>query len=134
MYTTQSRLRWLSILVGPELLWLLIYGIVVLLGRANYPPSQLLNDLLEGLSVLIPGVTVLLFLLWYVPDVEKRWLLLRVWVATLFGAHFGLEKGMSAYSDQGPGIGSAYIAGMVLTVFVLIVGSLFIQIRFRRRS
>lgn len=134
MYTTQSRLRWLSILIGPELPWLLIYGLVMLLGRANFLPRPLVDDALEGLSVLVPGVTVMLFLLWYIPDAEKRWLLLRVWVATLFGAHFALEKGMSAYSNQGPGIGSAYIAGMVLMIFALIVGSLFVQIRFRSRS
>jgi len=53
-----------------------------------------------------------------------------VWVAGLFGAHYALEKGMSAYSDQGPGIGAAYIAGISLAMFALVAGSIFVKIRF----
>ena len=60
----------------------------------------------------------------------KNWLLLRVWVAGVFGAHYALEKGMSAYSDQGPGIGAAYIAGISLAMFALVAGSIFVKIRF----
>ncbi|MBK9014406.1 MAG: hypothetical protein IPM82_10120 [Saprospiraceae bacterium] len=62
--------------------------------------------------------------------VEKRWLLLRVWVACVVGGHFVMEKVMSAYSEQGPGIGTAYIMGMGLLFFVLIGGSIFVKIKF----
>ncbi|ARK12477.1 hypothetical protein [Fibrivirga algicola] len=125
--------RWLTALIGPELLWLLVYWLVCLLANANHPPQPLFDDLIEGLSVLLPAVTVVLFALWYVPIVEKRWLLWRVWIAGLIGAHFSLETGLSAVSDQGPHVGAAYIAGMVLVSFALVVGSLFVLIRFRFR-
>lgn len=62
--------------------------------------------------------------------VEKRWLLLRVWIACIVGGHFVLEKIMGAYSEQGPGIGTAYLVGMILQVFLLIVGTVIILIKF----
>ena len=131
---TQLQPRWLSLLIGPELVWLLTYVAVALLAKANDPPSQRVDNLIENLAFLIPVVAALLFILWYVPDADKRWLLLRVWVAGLFGAHLSMEKGMLAYSEQGPGIGTAYIVGMGLVLVVLVVGSLFVLIRFRTRS
>jgi drug/metabolite transporter (DMT)-like permease len=126
--------KWLSLLIGPELLWVLIYVAVTLLAKANNPPGARVDNLIENLAFLIPALAALIFMLWYVPDVEKRWLLLRVWVAGLFGAHLAMEKGMLAYSEQGPGIGTAYIMGMALVIFVLVVGSVFVLIRFRSQS
>ncbi len=131
---TQLLPRWASILIGPELFWILIYGAVTLLAKANDPPTPRVDNLLVNLSLIIPAAAALLFMLWYVPDVEKRWLLLRVWVAGIFGAHLAMEKGMEAYSEQGPGIGTAYIMGMILVIIVLVIGSLFVLIRFRNQS
>lgn len=65
-----------------------------------------------------------------VPAVEKRWLLLRVWVVCLVAGHFALDKGLGAYSEQGPGIGTAYILGILLLFGALIAGSIFVRIRF----
>ncbi|RYF77735.1 MAG: hypothetical protein EOO39_03200 [Cytophagaceae bacterium] len=131
---TQLLPRWLSILIGPELVWLLIYGTVALLVEANNLPSQLVDDLLESLSVIIPVLTAASFLLWYISAIEKRWLLPRFWLAGIVGGHSVLAKGLAAHSRQKPDADSAYFAGMVLVVFVLLVGSLFIQLRFRGRS
>ncbi|MBO0947717.1 hypothetical protein [Fibrella forsythiae] len=131
---TQLLPRWLSILIGPELLWLLMYGLVVLLASANTPPGRLADDLFESLSIIIPVLTAAGFLLWYLPVVEKRWLLLRFWIAGVLGGHIVLATGMAAHSQQDPDGEKAYLAGMVLVVFVLLVGSLYVQIRFRSRS
>jgi len=62
--------------------------------------------------------------------VEKDWLLLRVWVVGLVGGHFVIERALSAYSTQGPGIGMAYLGSLMLEFAVLIVGSVFVKIKF----
>jgi hypothetical protein len=41
-----------------------------------------------------------------------------------------MEKALSAYSQQGPGIGMAYIGGICMQFFFLIAGSIAIKIRF----
>ena len=79
----------------------------------------------------MPFVAVpLTFGLYWTPGVEHRWLLLRIWVAALVGTHYVLEKGLGAYSEQGPSIGTAYIMGILFAFFVLIVGSVFVKIKF----
>lgn len=122
--------KWMSLLIGPELIWCVIYGAVALLARANVPPTKTADNLIGQLYLIVPLLAILTFALWFFPGVEKNWLLLRVWVAGLFGAHYALEKGMSAYSDQGPGIGTAYIVGISLAMFALVTGSIFVKIRF----
>ena len=120
----------LSILAGPELIWCAVFGIVSVMAKMNVPPTKTMDKNLENLYLLIPLATVLIFSLWYFPGVEKNWLLLRVWVAGVFGSHYALEKGLGAYSEQGPGIGTAYMVGMSLVFFALIAGSIFVKIRF----
>ncbi|RYC71734.1 hypothetical protein [Spirosoma sordidisoli] len=128
---TSTLPRWATVLIGPELVWLLVYGAMTLLARANQPPNPRIDDFIENLWILIPALTALIFLLWFVPDVEKRGLLLRVWVAGIVGAHLALDKGMSAFSQQGPGIGTAYLVGMILVFVVLVIGSIVVFIRYR---
>ena len=120
----------MRILLGPELLWLLFYGAAHLLAKANVPPSKALDDVIVNLSWGVPLLALLTFVLWYVPVVEKQWLLLRVWVACLIGGHLVLEKVMTAYSEQSPGIGMAYIMGITCQMVALIAGSIYVQIRF----
>ena len=117
-------------LLGPELLWLLLYGLVSILAKANVPPSKSMDNLLHNLYLLIPLVALLVFSLWYFPAVEKDWLLLRVWIAGIIGAHYCLDKGLGAYSEQGAGIGTAYIVGIMIVFCVLVAGSIFVKLRF----
>ncbi len=89
-----------------------------------------MDGFLENLFLYVPVVAALLFGLWYIPAIEKNGLLLRVWIAGIFGAHYVLDKGLGAHSQQGPGIGTAYIVGILLVFFVLVCGSIFVKIRF----
>ena len=121
----------MRLLIGPELLWLFILGAAALVAKANVPPTKALDKFIENCWFWLPLLALLSFALWYVPAVEKRWLLLlRVWVACLIGGHLAMEKVMNAYSQQGPGIGTAYIMGMGLLLFVLIGGTVFVKIKF----
>ena len=117
-------------LIGPELFWLLIYVAARLIGKANVPPTKAIDAFIENCYFWIPLLTVLVFALWYVPVVDKKWLLPRVWIVSLLGCHFALEKMLSYYSTQGPGIGMGYLAGMMLEFAVLVVGSIFVLIKF----
>lgn len=122
--------RILPYLIGPELLWLLLYVGAVILGKMNHPPSKAIDDFLENFYLLAPLAVLLSFAFWYVPVTDKSWLLLRVWILGIFGSHFVLEKGLGAHSQQGPGIGTAYIVGLMFAGFILIAGSIFVKIRF----
>ena len=116
--------------VGPELFWLLLYAIAKLLSKINTAPKYPLDDFIDVLWFWIPAVSLLVFGLWWIPSVEKNWLLLRVWIVGIIGGHFVIEKAISAYSQQGPGSGMGYLAGMILLFVFLVVGSVFIKIRF----
>ncbi|MCB0631017.1 MAG: hypothetical protein R2824_15005 [Saprospiraceae bacterium] len=117
-------------LIGPEFIMLLIYVGAILIAKANVPPVKSIDNLIENCWLYIPLLAGLSFGLWWVPGVEKDWLLLRVWVVSLLGGHFAMEKVMSAYSDQGPGIGMSYLVGMMFLGLILVVGTVLIRIKF----
>ena len=117
-------------LIGPELFWLLLYLAATLVAKANTPPTNAMDDFIDQCWFWIPAVSMLVFGLWWMPSVEKNWLLLRVWVFGIVGGHFVTEKTISAYSSQGPGTGMGYLAAMLFLFFGLVVGSVFIKIRF----
>jgi hypothetical protein len=116
--------------IGPELIMLLIYGGAALLAKANIPPARSLDKFIENCWLYIPLLAGLSFALWWIPGVVKDWLLLRVWLVSLVVGHFALEKVMGAYSNQGPGIGMAYIMGMMFLGFVLVVGTVVVKMKF----
>lgn len=117
-------------LIGPELFWLLMYAAAALLGKMNTAPKFPLNDFIDTLWFWLPAVSLLVFGLWWIPSVEKNWLLLRVWIVGIVGGHFVVEKAINAYSTQGPGTGMGYLAGMLFLFVFLVVGSIFVKIRF----
>ena len=117
-------------LIGPELFWLLIYAAARLVGNANVPPVKAIDNFIESSWFWIAILAVLVFALWFIPVVEKKWLLPRVWVVSVVGCNFALESILSHYSNQGPGIGTGYLAGMLLLFVILIAGSVFVHIKF----
>lgn len=117
-------------LLGPELFWLLLYVAANLLAKANNPPVKSIDHLIEYLWFWIPAVSILVFGLWWIPSVEKNWLLLRVWIFGLLGGHLVLEKSLSAYGTQGPGVGMGYLAGLIFVFVGLVAGTIFIKIWF----
>lgn len=126
-----SSIQTMKYLFGPELLWLCFYGIANLIAKANMPPTKQLDKFIESSWFWVPVVCVALsFALWWLPFVERRWLLPRVWLAGIVGGHFVLEKIMAAYSQQGPGIGMGYLVGMILVGCLLVVGTVVVLIKF----
>ncbi len=124
-----SRLS--AYLLGPELLWVTFYALLVLLIKVTGSPAKAMDDHWINLAYTVPFVAVpLTFALFWVPGVERNWLLLRVLIACLFGAHYLLERALNAHTEQGPGVGTAYLMGMAFTLFMMIVGGIFIKVKF----
>ncbi len=122
----------LNILIGPELLWVIFYFIVTLIIRSTNSPIKTMDSFWVNMAYIIPLVLIpLTFGLYYFPGVIRPWLLLRIWIVGIVGGHYVLSKSLSAHSEQGPGVGTAYIMGMIFIIIMLVIGSIFAMIKFR---
>ena len=117
-------------LLGPEVIWLSLYILARIISKLNAAPPHGLDKFIENWYLWVPLAALLTFSLWHFPGVEKNWLLLRVWLVCLIGGHLVLDAGLRGYSQQGPGIGTAYIFGWLLMFFALVAGTIYAKIRF----
>jgi len=117
--------------IGPELLWVCFYLLVLVIIKASGSPVKSMDGFWESTAWTVPLVLIpLTFLLYYAPWVVRDWMLLRIWIVGLIGGHYILTKCLQAYTEQGPGIGTAYIMGMGLLIFVLVAGSIWVKVKF----
>ncbi|MEP7268411.1 MAG: hypothetical protein ABI844_12360, partial [Saprospiraceae bacterium] len=61
--------------LGPELFWLLIFSISVYISKSNISPAFPWDDFIDKSWFYIPALAVLTFGLFWLPGVEKNWLL-----------------------------------------------------------
>lgn len=120
----------LKILLGPELWWLFLYALSYQLACANKKYNFVYDGIIENVWFYVPLLSALVFGLYWIPFVEKNWLLLRIWMSGIIMGHVVLENTMKAYSNQGPEIGMGYLAGMLFLFFVLVVGSIVVKLVF----
>ena len=114
--------RLLHFLIGPELLWVVYYAIVVIFIKLSHSPVKSMDSFWLSMAYLIPLILFpLSFMLYYIPGVIRPWLLPRLWLAGIIGGHFVLNKALIAHSEQGPGVGTAYMMGMII-LFIALVG------------
>ena len=118
-------------LIGPELLWVLFYIVVVMIIKATHSPLKAMDSFWVNTAFIIPLVLIpLTFGLYFIPGVIRPWLLLRIWIVGIIGGHYVLSKSLGAHSEQGPGVGTAYIMGIGLIIIMLVAGSIFAKIKF----
>jgi hypothetical protein len=116
----------LNFLIGPELLWILFYILVGIVIRSTHSPVKSMDGFWVNTSFIIPLVLIpLTFMLYFIPGVIRPWLILRIWIVGIVGGHYVLNRSLSAHSEQGPGVGTAYIMGMGLIFLMLVAGSIF---------
>jgi len=113
---------------GPELLWLIIYVLARMLSKLNKAPDHALDNFIEQCWFWVPVMVFFTFGLYWMSGVEKNWLMLRIWIVGIIMGHMVLETVLKAYSTQGPGIGMAYLAGILLVFIVLVIGSVIVKI------
>lgn len=123
-------MKMVKYLLGPELFWMILYVLSVGLARSNKKFNYTFDGIIENSWFFVPLLSVLIFGLFWMPSVDKNWLLLRIWISGFIMGHFVLEKLMSAYSQQGPGIGMGYLAGILLLFIILVLGSIIVKIIF----
>jgi len=113
--------------LGPELVWLLLYGATTLLGHRNQPPTEAGSRQLETIGWFLPliGVALSFVPLWWAAGNKWIWLL-RIGVAGLVGVVAVTTKlcGAIDYGDsRNSGVGSAYLIFIMLGVMALFAGS-----------
>ncbi len=113
----------LRLLIGPELFWILLYVLAMSISKSNLSHSKSMNDFIQNAWMYVPLISMVVFGLWNIPMVEKKGLLVRVWISGLLGAHFVVEKMLGSINIQDPGIGTSYIVGMLFEFGILVVGS-----------
>lgn len=120
-----------SFLIGPELLWMFFYLVMDMLIKGTSSPVKSMDSFWISTAWWVPLLLVpLTFLLYFVPGVMHDWLLLRIWLVCLIGGHFVLNRSLLAHSEQGPGVGTAYMMGMILLLLPLIIGTIWARIKF----
>jgi hypothetical protein len=120
-----------QLLIGPELLWFFFYLLVLAIVKLTSSPIKSMDEFWVSTAYIIPLILIpLTFMLYYVPGVIRDWMLLRIWIVGLIGGHIVLNRSLLAHSEQGPGVGTAYMMGMGLMIFTLIAGSIWAKIKF----
>lgn len=113
---------------GPESIWIMTYLLARILTKSNIIVHKSLDAIIANSWYWMPMMTVLLFAIYWIPFASNNWLMLRIWVLSLVFGHLTLEHLTSSYSQQGPGIGTTYLAGMLFIFVALIVGSIAVVI------
>jgi len=115
--------RILQLIAGPELVWALCYLLVLLIIRMTGSPVKSMDSFWENTIYIVPLVVVpLTFFTYGFAHPAKGWFILRLWIAGLVGGHLVLNKCLTTYTEQGPGIGMGYLVGMILLCVVLLIG------------
>ena len=123
----------LQIFIGPELFWILMILLTRIGIKVSGAPSESMDSTLLAFTYIVPLVLIpLSFGLYYVPGCIRSWLLIRILVAGLIGSHCVLNDALLAHSRQGPGVGTAYIVGMLFGIMILIAGTVWALIKFRK--
>lgn len=120
-----------QLLIGPELLWLFFYLVVLAIIKATSSPIKSMDSFWLSTAYIIPLILIpLTFLLYYAPGVTRDWLLLRIWIVGIIGGHIVLNRSLLAHSEQGPGVGTAYMMGIIFLIIAMVAGSIWAKIKF----
>ncbi|MEP7320974.1 MAG: hypothetical protein ABI761_03605 [Saprospiraceae bacterium] len=104
----------------PEVVWLITLIIAKYIGGLNINGRY--NDYIENSVMIIP--VVLLFVIWIIHKNGigyMNYFNLRLIVSSVILGHFFFNYWASAYTPQGPGAGTLYIAGMMITLVLSLV-------------
>ena len=128
----------LSLLLGPEGLWVAMSLVAYVFAVSNQPSTQAGNEFLETLWVAIPLVGVpLAFLTAFLPRGGGWWWLVRVVVVSFVGvlvASFIAASGVDYHDSRNAGLLGAPFYSLSIGLFVLIPGAVIAAILLYWRS
>lgn len=117
--------------LGPELFWLVVYAIFNLIARVSHSPQTKMNSFWESTWWWTPLILIpLSYMMYFIPGVPKQLLWLRYLIVGSIGLHFALNYALGLHTEQGPGIGTAYMVGMGIGIFILLIGTVWALIKF----
>lgn len=117
-------------LIGPQLLWLSFYLILLGLSKMASPVAKSIDGFIETLWFWMPVIVLLSFSFWWMPFVEKKTLIFRMWGVSLIGGLYLFEKIAKVYGKTGPGMGTGYMVCAFLIFLALVAGTVVVKIRF----
>jgi hypothetical protein len=107
-------------MLGPELFWLLVYGVTLGLARLNLPPSEAGNAWLERLAWLLPLVAIPAAFVWtfgfMAPGLSRFWLSIRLTLACLVGLNvclFHLADAIDYQDTRNAGVLGVWMMGFL---------------------
>ncbi|MFO1446584.1 MAG: hypothetical protein U1F61_00290 [Opitutaceae bacterium] len=115
--------RWFNLMIGPEIYWLAVAGLMYLFGTRNSPATESGSRFLEQFLWWLPLVFVPAVFLCFLFPGAKWWLLFRINVATMVGllAAVWIVCGAIDYRDsRNSGVGSGFIASLSLGSVLLL--------------
>ncbi len=120
-----------QLFLGPELFWVILYFIILVCIKSTGAPIKSMDSVWLSLAYIVPLLLIpMSFGFYYVPGAIRPWLLPRIIISCIIGSHLLLDQALKAHSEQGPGVGTAYIMGMILAFVVLFIGSIWAVIKF----
>ncbi len=134
--------RLVSVLLGPEGLWMAISLVAYLVAASNQPSTQAGNDFLETLWIAIPLTGIpLTFLTAYLPGGGGWWCLLRVVPVSFIGvlvASFIAASGVDYHDSRNSGLLGApaysFSIGLLLLVPLTVLAAVLVWKGSRERK
>ncbi|MEO5581807.1 MAG: hypothetical protein ABIR66_03885 [Saprospiraceae bacterium] len=104
----------------PEVVWL--FAIVVAKYAGGNNTNGHYNDFIENATMIIPAL--LLFIIWIIQKSGVGYVYyfnIRLILCSVVLRHFFFTSWASAYTPKGPGSGTLYIVGMMITIVLSVV-------------
>lgn len=127
-----------TFLLGPELSWLLMYGLALLLVAPNQPPTEAGNVRLESLAwYVLFGAIILSFVPLYWSQSGLGWWMLRIGIAGLIGITSVTTAFCSAidyHDSRNSGVGTLWIMLVIFGAIFLFLGMIVVSLYIKFRS
>lgn len=88
--------------------------------KINEFPFGIKNNIWINICYIYPFILIpLTFAIYYFDPSPRSFLLIRIWLVAMIGGHLILEKALETHTAQDPGVGTAYIMGMIYGFIIL---------------
>jgi hypothetical protein len=117
-----------SILLGPELYWIIVYAVVSWISARNVPSTPAGNQNLERLWWLLPLIAVpLTFAFCRVPGAGRWWMLLRIDIAAMVGliaCSLRCTSAIDYHDSRNSGTAAGFILAVSFGIIMLTAGNI----------
>ena len=120
--------HWLTVLLGPECLWICTYAVACWLVRENLPPTEPGSQRLERLTLLVPCVAVVLSFVWFFLPQTSRWggltRFLLSGAAGVYVVTLTMTQGVNYGDSRNSGLLGVWFLALLASAGLLLLGTL----------